>query len=140
MSTMSETYLEKFLAKTRYGYLTTVTSEGFPRTVPVWFKWDGYRISIFTWSESHKVKRIKQNPRVTLLVANELNEHEAWVSFDGSAEIRLDGAIELMEELAEKYWDLSDPDRIATLDSWKAESDQLCVIELIPEQIRSSLD
>ena len=137
MAIMTEEYREKFLAKTRYGYLTTLTRDGSPRTVPVWFAWDGHTVRIFTGIDSPKVKRIRRDPRVTLLVSNDLSEYEAWVSFDGTAKIRLDGAIELVEQLAAKYWDLSNPKRKATLDSWKTAPEQLCIIELVPTRIRT---
>jgi hypothetical protein len=69
-----------------------------------------------------------------------MSEYEAWVSFDGKAIIRLEGAVKLMEQLAEKYWDLSDPNRKATLDSWKSMPGELCVIELEPTRIRTYFD
>ena len=137
MSAMSEEYKNTFLATTRYGYLTTHASDGYPRTVPVWFDWDGQSISIFTIANSSKLKRIKTDPRVTLLVANNMSEHEAWVSFDGKAKIRLEGGIELAEKLATRYWDLTDPKRKATLESWKTAPEKMCLIELIPIQIRT---
>ncbi len=137
MATMTEAYREEFLAKTRYGYLTTLTPDGSPQTVPVWFDWDGQTVRIFTSIDSPKIKRIKHDPRITLLVSNDLSEGEAWVSFDGTAKIQLDGGFELAEQLAAKYWDLSDPKQKATLDSWKAAAQQLCLIELVPAQIRT---
>lgn len=140
MGTMTEEYRDKFLAKTRYGYLTTLAGDGSPRSVPVWFDWDGHAVRIFTGTGSPKVKRIKHDPRVTLLVTNDRSEFEAWVSFDGVARIQLDGGFELAEQLAEKYWDLSDPGRKATLDSWKKASEHLCIIELVPTRIRTYFD
>ena len=138
---MSEEYREKFLAKTRYGHLTTLTSDGSPRTVPVWFDWDGHAVRIFTGKNSPKVKRIRQDPRVTLVVSNELSEYEAWVSFDGTAKITVDDAIgEFLDKLASKYWDLSDPKRKAALDSWKANPAEFYVLELVPTRIRSYFD
>lgn len=137
MTIMTEEYREKFLAKTRYGYLTTLASDGSPRSVPVWFDWDGQAVRIFTGIDTPKVKRIKRDPRVTLLVSNDISEYEAWISFDGTAKVRLDGAIELVEKLAAKYWDLSDPNRKATLDSWKTTPEQFCIIELVPTRIRT---
>lgn len=140
MATMSEEYREKFLAKTRYGYLTTLAGDGSPRSVPVWFDWDGRVVRIFTGIESPKVRRIRRDPRVTLLVSNDLSEYEAWVSFDGEATIRQQGAIELVEQLAARYWDLSDSQRKETLDSWKSAPGELCVIELAPTRIRTYFD
>jgi len=107
---MTQEFQEKFLNKTRYGILTTLASDG------------------------------TRDPRVTLLVANHLDEGEAWVAFDGTAKIRPDSAVELLERLAAKYWDLSDSDRQSTVDSWKSEPNSLCVIELVPTQIRTQQD
>ena len=140
MTKMTEEFREEFLTKARYGYLTTLASDGSPRSVPVWFDWDGHAVRIFTGIDTPKAKRVRRDPRVTLLVSNDVSEHESWVSFDGPAQIRLDGAIELVEELAAKYWDLSDPNRKATLDSWKTTPEQLCIIELVPTRIRTYFD
>ena len=137
---MSQDSQDKFLSKTRYGILTTLEGDGSPVSVPVWFNWDGTAIRIFTGVKSAKVKRIWRDARVTLLVANHLDEGEAWVAFDGEAKIRSEGAVELLERLAAKYWDLSDPDRRATVDSWKSEPNELCVIELVPSKIRTQQD
>jgi len=90
-----------------------------------------------TGIDSSKVKCIRHDPRITLLVSNDMSEYETWVAFDGTANIRLDGAIELIDQLVVKYWDLSDPKRKATLDSWKRAPEQLCVIELVPSRIRT---
>jgi general stress protein 26 len=98
-------------------------------------------VRVFTSRNSPKVKRIRQDPRVTLVVSNELSEYEAWVSFDGTAKITVDNATEkFLDKLASKYWDLSDPDRKATLDSWKADPAQFYVLELVPTQIRTNVD
>ena len=140
MAVMTEEYQKEFLSKTRYGYLTTLSSDGFPKTVPIWFEWDGHTVRIFTVINSLKLKRIEQDPRVTVLVAKDMNEHEAWVSFDGIANIHSEGAIELVEKLANKYWDLSDPKRKQTIDHWKTIPEIFCVIELAPTQIRTYFD
>ena len=137
---MTPEFREEFLSKTRYGILTTLAQDGSPVSVPVWFDWDGTAIRVFSGIKSAKVKRIWRDARVTLLVANHLDEGEAWVAFDGEAKIPPEGAVELLEQLAAKYWDLSDPDRRATVDSWKNESNDLCVIELVPSKIRSQQD
>jgi PPOX class probable F420-dependent enzyme len=134
---MNDEVREKFLAKTRYGYLTTLRRDGSPLTVPVWFEWDGEVVRVFTGKGSSKVNRIRNDPRVTLLVANHLDEHEAWVAFDGPATIELEGGFELAERLAHRYWDLSDPERKATLEGWRAKADTLCVIALRPERVRT---
>lgn len=135
---MNESAQKKFLAKTRYGYLTTLRQDGAPITVPVWFEWDGKTVRLFTDRASPKVIRIQRDPRVSLLVSNHLDEPEAWVAFDGNAAICDEGGFALAERLAAKYWDLSEPKQKATLESWRAAADSFCVIELRPERMRSS--
>jgi PPOX class probable F420-dependent enzyme len=135
---MNDEMRDTFLTKTRYGYLTTLRRDGAPLTVPVWFEWDREVVRVFTGKDSAKVKRIRHDPRVTLLVTNQLDEPEAWVAFDGPASIELEGAFELAERLAHKYWDLSDPERQATLEGWRAQAETLCVIALRPERVRTS--
>ena len=140
MARMDDTVREQFLAQTRYGYLTTLTAAGEPRTVPIWYEWDGEKVRIFTGRNSAKVKRIGRDPRITVLIANERDEKEAWVAFDGKATIRSEGGAELATRLAERYWDMSDKAHQETVHSWQVAAAQLCVIELQPEQIRSYLD
>lgn len=140
MATMNADYQKDFLAKTRYGYLTTLTKDGAPKTVPVWFDWDDYKVRIFSVAGTAKLKRIGKDPRVTVLVASEMNEHEAWVSFDGHAKIGSEGAIELVEKLATKYWDLSNPEKRDTIERWKKMPEIFRVIEITPTRIRTYFD
>ncbi len=141
MGKMSESKREEFLAKTRYGYLTTLTNDGSPRTVPVWFDWDGQAVRIFTHKESPKVKRLKRDSRVTLTVSNEINEYEAWVAFDGKATVRVDdNIVSFLGKLASRYWDLSDPKRETVLEAWEKMPDQFFLIEWVPTRIRSYSD
>lgn len=129
---------ENFLSKTRVGYLSVLASDGAPRTVPVWFDWDGHAVRIFTSKTSPKVKRLRQDPRATFVVGNHVGEDEAWVAFDGTVTIQDDEAIgEFIEKLASRYWDLSDPSKKTVLDAWQADPEQFCLLVLIPTQIRS---
>jgi PPOX class probable F420-dependent enzyme len=50
----------------RYARLTTFRRNGYPVSTPVWFALVGDRIYVFTDLESGKVKRIRNDPRVTL--------------------------------------------------------------------------
>ncbi len=137
MAKMTGEFREEFLAKTRYGYLTTLTLDGAPSSVPVWFDWDGHTIRMFTEIGSPKIKHIKRDARITLLVSNNMSEHEMWVAFDGSVEIRLEGVMELIEKSAARYWDLSNPEQKAILDEWKTVPEQFCMLELVPTRIRT---
>lgn len=47
-------------------WLTTVTSDGTPQPNPVWFHWDGKTISVRTQPNSHKLRNISRNPKVSV--------------------------------------------------------------------------
>ena len=47
-------------------WLTTVDRTGTPRSVPVWFQWDGEEVLIYSEPGQLKVRNIERNPRVNL--------------------------------------------------------------------------
>jgi PPOX class probable F420-dependent enzyme len=137
---MSDEEREQFLSEPRYGVLNTLRSDGWPVGVPVWFDWNGETVRIFTSVVSPKMKRLQRDPRASLLVINDPKEKESWVAFDGVMSIREQGGFELAEELASRYWDLSEPSHQETLDLWRKAAAALRVLELRPERIRSYRD
>lgn len=130
---------DDFLARRpRYAMLTTLRRDGSPTTVPVWYEWDGRVVSMFCGSTSSKLTRLRNDPRVTVVVSNEVDEPEDWVAFDGTARIEEAGGLELAERLAPRYWDLDDPGRAASLEQWReagADAFRLVVVE--PTAIRA---
>jgi PPOX class probable F420-dependent enzyme len=49
------------------GWLTTVTADGAPRPIPIWFLWDGDRsILLYSRPEKRKLENIAANSRVSL--------------------------------------------------------------------------
>ncbi|MER7864612.1 pyridoxamine 5'-phosphate oxidase family protein [Amycolatopsis japonica] len=96
----------EFLRRPLHGFLTV--ADGPVR--PVWFEAtaDG-AIQLFTPRESPKVRRLKNDPRASIIVAAPVGERERWVSVSGPATVEPDGAHDLAARLAERYWDLEDP-------------------------------
>ena len=47
-------------------WLTTVSPNGQPESVPVWFYWDGTTVLIYSQPGTPKVRNIETNPRVAL--------------------------------------------------------------------------
>ena len=43
-------------------WLTTVSAEGRPHIVPIWFSWDGRTFLVFTKPGAKKVRNIRSNP------------------------------------------------------------------------------
>jgi PPOX class probable F420-dependent enzyme len=135
---MSPAERDAFLAKVRLGILTTLRHDGSPVSTPVWFEWDGSAVRVFASVTSGKVRRLQRDPRATLAVVNNLDEPETWVAFDGRASVSADGAFELAERLADRYWDMDTKEHKASVDSWRKASAHLRIIELVPQKVRTS--
>ena len=138
MATMTPAQRSKFLNTTRLGILCTLSVQGDPLSVPVWFEWDGSVVRFFSYTSAPKVARLRKRPRASMLVVNNVGETEAWVAFDGDVAIGDHGAMELADRLAARYWDLADPARAAELAAWRAMASSFCLLTLRPAQIRSS--
>ena len=138
MSRMSESQITAFLSVPRIGIFTTLREDGAPIAVPVWFDWDGTTVRIFCDAASGKMTRIERDPRASLLVANSVGEPEMWVAFDGRATIAREGAFELSERLAQRYWDMTDAGKRAQVEAWRQGADGLRVITVAPARIRTS--
>ncbi len=124
--------------RARLAMLTTLRRDGSPLSIPVWFDWNGSAVSMFCAAGSPKLKRIEDDPRVTVLIANDRDEDEYWVSFDGNAEIAAAGGFDLAERLAARYWDLDDPERSNTLAEWRSGGDAAFrLITVEPTKIRT---
>ena len=122
---MTTTAIDEFLAaRHRYAMLTTLRRDGSPTTIPVWFDWTGEAVEMFAAQGSLKLSRITRDPRVTVTVANEVDEPEFWVAFDGEAEMVDGGGFDLAERLAPLYWDLTQPERVAALEAWRQEGNE----------------
>jgi PPOX class probable F420-dependent enzyme len=138
MSTMRKDERETFLATPRLGILATLRDDRAPIAVPVWFEWDGTVVRMFTGAASPKTRRIERDARASLLVTNAVGEDEAWVAFDGTIAASVDGAIELAERLADRYWDMTDAGHGAAVDGWRATAGQLRTLTLTPAAVRTS--
>ena len=138
MATMTSSERDAFLAAPRLGMLSTLRPDGSPVTVPVWFEWDGEAVRVFAEAGSGKIRRIERDPRASLLVPNHITETESWVAFDGPVTVTGEGAFALSERLAHRYWDMTDPERVATVQTWRDAAAFLRVLELRPKRIRTS--
>jgi PPOX class probable F420-dependent enzyme len=58
------------VAKAEFVLLTTFTKDGRPKPTAIWAANDGDRLLVITGAKSWKVKRIRNNPRVTLAICD----------------------------------------------------------------------
>jgi PPOX class probable F420-dependent enzyme len=139
MATMTDSQRDEFLHEARIAVLSTISAEGTPVSIPIWFEWDGKHVRVFTGINSPKIRRIEANPAASLLVANPTGEPEAWVLIEGAISVQVEGGFALAERLALRYWSLSDPAHIKAVDEWREAADTLRVLDLSPTRIRSYL-
>ncbi len=115
-----------FLARPLHGFLTTAAGPQPPEPRPVWFEATaGGTLQLFTAPDSLKVRRLRRDPRASVVVAAPVGERERWVSVTGRTTIETDGAHDLASRLAARYWDLDD----------SARADELAAI-LAVDQVR----
>ena len=136
-TTLSEAECDAFLSETRVATLSFLTRSGAAFSVPVWFEWDGTRAQMFAGGQSFKVRCLSRDPRACLLVARPAGEREEWVAIDGTITVAKQGAFELAERSARRYWDLTDDYYSTTLAEWRRISESFVKLELTPSKIRS---
>ncbi|MFC4944134.1 pyridoxamine 5'-phosphate oxidase family protein [Pseudonocardia sp. GCM10023141] len=127
----------EFLTRTRVGYLTTTPAQPstFPSPRPVWFELtDAGTIELFSLASSPKVRSVARVPRASLVAGNNMGEREYWVAVVGKTTVVAEGAVELAARLGARYWDLSDPERKATLQSML--DGELVKIVIEPETVK----
>ena len=101
----------------------------------MWFEvTDAGTIQLFTYPDAPKVRRLRRDPRASLVVAAPVGEREQWVSITGHVTIESEGGHDLLDRLAARYWDLDDPGRAADLAAMQSEDWARIVIR--PESVR----
>jgi len=100
----------EFLRRPLHGFLSVAAAPLQPR--PVWFEATAEgTIQLFTTPDSLKVRRLRRDPRASIVVAAPVGERERWVSVAGRATLEPGGTHDLCTRLAARYWDLTDPTR-----------------------------
>ncbi|AQA11783.1 pyridoxamine 5'-phosphate oxidase family protein [Streptomyces malaysiensis subsp. malaysiensis] len=124
----------EFLRRPLHGFLSVAGGPLPPQPRPVWFEaTDDGTIQLFTAPDSLKVRRLRRDPRASIVVAAPVGERERWVSVAGRTTVEPGGAHDLCTRLAARYWDLDDPTRADDLAGILAEDQVRLVIH--PETV-----
>jgi PPOX class probable F420-dependent enzyme len=98
------------------GWLTTVTKDGGPRPIPIWFLWDGDRSVLFySRPDKRKLENIAGNPNVSLNLDSDRVDADIVICW-GTVRVTDDPPANEVPEYVEKY-----AERIAAL-GWTPES------------------
>ena len=124
----------EFLRRPLHGFLSVAAGPVPAQPRPVWFEAteDG-TVQLFTGPDTLKVRRLRRDPRASIVVPAPVGERERWVSIAGGVTVESDGAHDLAARLAARYWDLDDPTRAADLAGILAEDQVRLVIH--PETV-----
>jgi len=119
----------KFLGRPLFGIISVAAGPQPPQPRPVWFEatTEG-TVQLFTGPESLNARRLRRDPRASLLVATPVGERERWISIAGHTTIEPlepHEAQDLCGRLAARYWKFDD----------QARADALAVL-LAVEQVR----
>ncbi|MDT0445444.1 pyridoxamine 5'-phosphate oxidase family protein [Streptomyces johnsoniae] len=100
----------EFLRRPLHGFLSVAGGPLPPQPLPVWFEATAEgTIQLFTSPDSLKVRRLRRDPRASIVVAAPVGERERWLSVAGRTTVEPEGAHDLCTRLAARYWDLDDP-------------------------------
>ncbi|MFE2679619.1 pyridoxamine 5'-phosphate oxidase family protein [Streptomyces hygroscopicus] len=125
----------EFLRRPLHGFLSVAGGPLPPQPRPVWFEaTDEGTIQLFTAPDSLKVRRLRRDPRASIVVAAPVGERERWLSVAGRTTVEPEEAHDLCARLAARYWDLEDPVRAADLADIMA-ADQVRLV-IHPETVR----
>lgn len=100
----------ELLGRPLHGFLSVAGGTQPPQPRPVWFESaaDG-TVQFFSETGALKMRHLGRDPRASMVVAAPVGERERWVSIAGRTTVETDGADELANRLAARYWDLGDP-------------------------------
>ena len=136
MSSMTKAQRDAFLRETRIATLVTLNEDGSPNALPLWYEWDGERLRMFSQFGTGKLCRLERDPRACVSVADPVGALEAWVTVEGTVEMKEEGGRELALRLAERYYSLDRAER--TIRAW-SKLEGWVLLELTPSRIRSYL-
>ena len=99
---MTPEQIDEYLSRPMIADLATVNPDGSPHVAPVWFRWDGDVVKVFTQTTAVKVRNIRQDARVSMSVAKQEAPY-GYVIVNGTAEISDEGIPDEVRAMAIHY-------------------------------------
>lgn len=130
---MNEAELTAFLERPHLAVVATRRRDGSPHSVPVWYRYDGGRILVWTSDERAWVKHLKRDARVAVTIGEAAAPFGA-VLIDGTASYH-EGEAWIAEEIraiTERYIPADEVD--AYIERW---SDLGGMVAIAPERVVS---
>ena len=84
------------------GIITTVNPDGSPQATPIWYDYDGESFNVTAFASRVKVRNIRRNPRVSLVVVDTVS-YGGPLIVNGTAELVEEGAHEATQRMGIRY-------------------------------------
>jgi hypothetical protein len=106
---MLDNTIRAFLQQRHIARMTTIGSDGYPHTVPIWYMLDGDDLLMATGPESRKIKHIRANPKGAVVIGGDPKEdHRAYhlgYLFQGDFFLEGEPSFEGIRQIARRYRD-----------------------------------
>ncbi len=106
---LSKQEIDEFLAQPIIARIGTVKADGSPHVAAMWQQWDGEVMWVIPRSRSSWYENLRQEPRVCILCADDVNPEHTRVTVEGIAEV-VEGPVplvgrtkEIADEMAIRY-------------------------------------
>lgn len=94
---MSNEEIDSFLSVPRIARMATI-NKGRPHVVPVWYYYDGTNIIVTVTKDSKKVKNLKENPNVSIVI-DVIEGDPGNISFLNGKAVIIEGEVEIKEDI-----------------------------------------
>ena len=95
--------VKELLDEEHLAVITTNGPDGFPHSTPVWYlSGPNGAVSFIVDAGSVKVRNIRRDPRISVLVASETPPYR-WVLYRGTAELVAEGTDDATRRVSERY-------------------------------------
>ena len=137
---MTRPMLDAFLNEVHLARVATVDPDTLqPHVVPVWYGWDGNSIWISSYSTTRKIREMKKNPHVSIVIDTpEINGKMRAVILEGKAELVRQPRQLVFEKSTWVYTRYLGPEGVLAADPQEWIHDpQNVLIHLVPTRINS---
>ncbi len=139
MGNLDQGQIEAFLAEPNLARLATLSKNGAPHVVPVWFLWEDGAAWISAYRSTRKAKHLLADKRCALVVDVKKAEHGVTgILFEGEAELFAAGKPQVRKRIERIYLKYLGPDGIKDKDpqDWLASPENM-LIKLTPKHTAS---
>ena len=123
--------LAKFLRPARIAVVATIGGDGTPQVTPVWYGYEGGRLTVAANENSAKVRNLRRDSRLSVCVYSD-ERGEQYAVLYGRAELAHgDGVWPQVRAIVERY---ESPDNVENYMS-ELMAEQFAVITLAPDRV-----